>query len=671
MSTIKISKFLGEAPRVAGELLPDTVAQYAMNCKLYSGNLQAFPLPTNAETLTRSGTVQSIFPMDDGAGGTKWLHWNSVVDVAVSQLQSDTTQRVYFTGDGAPKQTNYSLATTGAGDYPITSRPLGLPAPTAAATATATSSSSIASTNRSRTSNIAAVVLASTPLFGIGTVVTITGMGGTGYNLSNVIVTNISGSTIYYNSPGDNESSTADATGSCAFAGLALLRNYVYTWYTDWNEESSPSPATTDVAAYDGQKVTVATLPSTAPTGYSGIVTHKRIYRTATSGAGVLYFFVAEVTLATTSYDDTLTDLDLGEELPSVTYDMPNSGMKGIVNLTNGLLAGYFDNQLCFSEPDKPWAWPIEYRKIVSGTIMGISPMGTSLVVVTDRYPSLVSGQHPDVMSVTRLDVAYPCVSERSVVNVGYGVLYACPDGLALISTAGNDLITKLVHYRDTWREQVMPETIVGAYYNGKYFGSHDTAGFIFEKEDKSGGIYTRVNFQFTAAHYSFTDGYLYYVDTIDTQQVKRWDDPNGAAGTFDWKSKVFRPPVPTNFGAFRIIADYTVAGSGIVAENNARTAYNMSLSEDEISGRFNDMEVNYYELNGNELRDLLEFGGEAVTFQMYVDDVLVFHRSVADDEIYRLPAGFLADWYEFRVSSTLRVREIQVGETPYELRKI
>lgn len=670
MPTIKLSKFLGEAPRVAGELLPDTVAQYAMNCKLYSGNLQAFPLPVNVETLTRSGTIKSIFPMDDGAGGTDWLHWTTHVDVAVSQLQSDTTQRVYFTGDGAPKQTNYSLATTGAGDFPIATRPLGLPAPSAAAAATAAASTAIATTYRSRTSNIAAVTLASAPLFGIGTVVTVTGLGGTGYNLSNVTVTDISGSVIYYNCPGANEGSTADAAGSCAFAGLALLRNYVYTWYTDWEEESSPSPATTDVAAYDGQKVTVASLPSTAPTGYSGVVTHKRIYRTATSGAGVLYFFVAEVTLATTSYDDTLTDLDLGEELPSVTYDMPNSGMKGIVNLANGLLAGYFDNQLCFSEPDKPWAWPIEYRKTVSGTVMGIAPLGTSLVVVTDRYPSLVSGQHPDVMTVTRLDVAYPCVAERSVVNVGYGVLYACPDGLALISTAGNDLATRLVHYRDTWREQVMPETIAGAYYNGKYFGSHDTAGFIFEKDDKVGGIYTRVNFQFTAAHYSFSDGYLYYVDTIDTQQVKRWDDPDGAAGTFDWKSKVFRPPMPTNFGAFRIIADFTVDGSGVVDENNARSAYNMSLSDDEISGRFNDMEVNYYEINGNELRDMLG-GGSAVTFQMYVDGLLVFQRSVVDDAIYRLPAGFLSDRYEFRVSSTLRVREIQVGETPYELREI
>lgn len=670
MAKIKISKFLGEAPRVAGELLPDTVAQYAMNCKLYSGNLLPFPLPVEAETVTRTGTIKAIYPMDDGSGGRDWLHWTSYVDVAVSLLASDTSQRVYFTGDGAPKQTNYSLATTGAGDYPIATRPLGLPTPTAAATVAAAASTAIATTNRSRTSNIAAVTLASAPLFGIGTVVTVTGLGGTGYNLSNVTVTNISGSVIYYNSPGANEGSTADAAGSCAFAGLALLRNYVYTWFTDWSEESSPSPATTDVAAYDGQKVSLSTLPTTAPTGYSGIVTHKRIYRTATSGAGVLYFFVAEVTLATASYDDTLTDLDLGEELPSVTYDMPNSGMKGIVNLANGILAGYFDNQLCFSEPDKPWAWPIEYRKTVSGAIKGISPLGTSLVVVTDRYPSLVSGQHPEVMTVTRLDVAYPCVAERSIVNVGYGVMYACPDGLALISVAGNDLVSRLVHYRDTWRDQVVPETIVAAYYNGKYFGSHDTAGFIFEKEDKIGGIYTRVNFQFTAAHYDFSDGYLYYIDTIDTQQVKRWDDPAGAAGVFDWKSKVFRPPVPVNFGAFRIIADYTSSGSGVDAENNARSAYNLGLSDDEVSGRFNDMEVNFYEINGNELRSMLE-SGEAVTFQVYVDGVLKYSTSVADDGVYRLPLGYLDDWYEFRVSSTLRVREVQVAETPSELREV
>ena len=69
MPAIKITKFLGSAPKIAEELLPDTAAQYAANCKFYSGNLHPYPRPVTTETLTRSGVIQTIYPMDDGSGG--------------------------------------------------------------------------------------------------------------------------------------------------------------------------------------------------------------------------------------------------------------------------------------------------------------------------------------------------------------------------------------------------------------------------------------------------------------------------------------------------------------------------------------------------------------------------------------------------------------------------
>ena len=39
MGAVKINKFLGDAPKISTELLPDGAAQSAFNAKLYSGDL--------------------------------------------------------------------------------------------------------------------------------------------------------------------------------------------------------------------------------------------------------------------------------------------------------------------------------------------------------------------------------------------------------------------------------------------------------------------------------------------------------------------------------------------------------------------------------------------------------------------------------------------------------
>ena len=45
MAGVKLHKFLGKAPRIAPELLPDMAAQVATNVKLYSGDLIPYPEP--------------------------------------------------------------------------------------------------------------------------------------------------------------------------------------------------------------------------------------------------------------------------------------------------------------------------------------------------------------------------------------------------------------------------------------------------------------------------------------------------------------------------------------------------------------------------------------------------------------------------------------------------
>jgi len=136
MAGVKIMTFYGVAPKVSPELLPETAGQIARNTKLYSGDLIPYPYPTIVGNTGRTGTIKTLYALKDPLGDNKWLSWTSDVDIAVVTSSDITDQRFYYTGDGVPKISNYSLAFTGVGPYPTTSYDLGLPLPTTKPTAT-------------------------------------------------------------------------------------------------------------------------------------------------------------------------------------------------------------------------------------------------------------------------------------------------------------------------------------------------------------------------------------------------------------------------------------------------------------------------------------------------------------------------------------------------------
>lgn len=130
MAGVKIVGFLGTAPKISPELLPNTAGQIATNCKLYSGDLIPYPQPKVAATTARTGTIKTLFALrDPDTNEKKWLSWLTDVDIAVASKTDKDEQRFYYTGDGKPKVSNYELATAGAPPYPTTSYDLGLEPP--------------------------------------------------------------------------------------------------------------------------------------------------------------------------------------------------------------------------------------------------------------------------------------------------------------------------------------------------------------------------------------------------------------------------------------------------------------------------------------------------------------------------------------------------------------
>ncbi len=121
---IAVRGFGGTTPGVAPHLLAETDAQLCINALRENGNLVAMKTPLQTAVLTTIGaTIKTLF-----RHGTSYLTWPGLVDVVRAPIANDTLGRIIFTGDGAPKFTDATLALS-APPYPTTAMNLALPSP--------------------------------------------------------------------------------------------------------------------------------------------------------------------------------------------------------------------------------------------------------------------------------------------------------------------------------------------------------------------------------------------------------------------------------------------------------------------------------------------------------------------------------------------------------------
>jgi hypothetical protein len=232
MAGVKITTFLGIAPKVSPELLPDTASQIANNCKLYSGDLIPYPQPVITDNCGRTGVIRTLYALRDSGGAYKWLSWLTDVNIAIVTASELDDQRFYYTGDGVPKVSNYLLATTGVGAYPIGYYDLGLPLPTEKLTTEVTEFATETTVSYARDVNNTATIVTTTP-HGLrdGASVTITGftfMGGTYSQSSSTVTISISGHglsdgasvTLEFTSGGNAGDNPRPANGSYVISGV-------------------------------------------------------------------------------------------------------------------------------------------------------------------------------------------------------------------------------------------------------------------------------------------------------------------------------------------------------------------------------------------------------------------------------------------------------------------
>jgi len=394
--------------------------------------------------------------------------------------------------------------------------------------------------------------------------------------------------------------------------GLRETRFYVITYVDALGAEGPPSPATGEIEVGPGQYVRLNSIDAAPPGNYN--VQFVRIYRTNTGSSRTAFQLVAEVPVGTASYSDQIASANLGETLVTQSFNQPSALMRGLTAHPAGFFIGFFGNTLAFSEPGFYYAWPIEYELVLDAAIVAVAVAGASVIIATDGQPYVGVGHTPGSMVLQKLEIDAACVSARSMVDMGSGVVYAGPNGLVLISDSGVTNITQQIFTVEQW-EALTPTSMHAYLWRGSYLCFYSGgAGGAFLINPRSSDI-----------------GIVFFTDTIDTgysdledgelyvnqgNVLKTWY--SGSLQDYTWRTKVFTTPTLTNFGVGKVLA------------------------------------LTY-----------------PVTFRLYADKVLRHTETVADNQVFRLPGGYRATEFEIELSGTAEVQEIQVGTTMRDLRAI
>lgn len=464
--------------------------------------------------------------------------------------------------------------------------------------------------------------------------------------------------------------------------GNAVSRAYVYTMVSGWGEESAPSPASAIVSVQSGQTVTVGTFSAVPAGDYN--ITLRRIYRVATGLTGASYLFVAEIAVATASYVDSLTDAQLGEVLETTDWLPPPAGLKGLIALPNGVMAGFVDNQVYLSVPFAPYAWPLAYKQVTDFPVVALGHFGSTVVAATSSTPYLINGIDPAYAAPTKYQGILPCVSKRGLVSTEYGVLYPSSAGLVRVNGSGADVITLPIIDPDDWQE-FKPDTIHAVFHNGAYIAFYSEGvvggmtvgrGFIIDGIGRGELHLTELDFYRYGTYLDPDTNTLYMINYDgDVNTIEQWEGLI-TKKTYTWESKLFSHR-PTCFQAAKVVARYSqvldaTEVAAYQAIRDAQVAANLATIAAGLGiGAINGTYINNLEINGNgmvELSSVPSAESGSIEFRLYADGVLRHTQAISSNAPFRLPGGYEGVETKVRLSGVASVTEFVIAENVSEL---
>ncbi len=685
ISKIFTKVFRGTAPRIAARKLDNFGSQIAANVDLWSKELRSLRDNIQVDIPTKTGTLLTIFKLSN-----LWLTWNEIVNVARSPISTGDDDRIYYSGHYNAKSTDEALAQASGTDYPTNWYRLGLPTPENAVTVGDTGGTGANSTR----SYVYTFVTAwgeegppSTPSADntapLDATWNLTAMDVAPLNtgvISNIVVASgIATFTVtadHFLETGDYN----DFTGIVGTGDLPGAFNDVGPLQITRIDSLNYSVALAPTGAYTSG----GTWTREAPIQVADMT--KRIYRTV-SGQ---FRFVAEVPVADTTYNDTILDSLLGEPIPTTLWDSPPPDIKGLITLPNGSMAGFVGNKLYFSELFVPHAYPEDYSLTFAYDIVAIAASGNSVVVATVGIPYVVTGDDPATMTPSNLEVQHACVSERSMVSVMNGAIFASPDGLVYVPVAGMpSLITKSWFKEVDWRK-LNPSSMHCYKYDDRYYAVYTGGGtqqnedglIVFDPAEQESTV-TTLTIKADCAHNQLEDDTFYFLEDGVIKEFNK----GGSFQTFTWKSKKFTMGRPLKFKACQVKFS---AGEGLLpGEIAGAIASALATLESEIffpngnpltpdfdkqsvSGAFGGYTPGAYAVGGGPYHNATKDSGESkvsVSLKMISNETAEKDYVVENSKPFRVNVGKLSDIHEFQVSGkNATVHEVNIAETIAEL---
>lgn len=627
---LTFQQFSGIAPRIAPWLLPATLAQEALDVKLWSGELR----PHYADEILQyiPSNIQSIYRYKWKNKTYNWLMWPYETRVVKGPVYDDENNRIYFMNPTGFYVTDSSLLKDR--DY----------------------------TN---------------------------GLGESG--------------TLYYTA-GIPRASYSIMSVSGSGSGDIEARSYIVCYVRQWpdgtidiGKSSEPYATSWDAAARrtidvrPGQtvKISVGNISNTdsAKTGVNKVY----IYRSEVTSSGqALYSYVDQFNINPShvtnnpnatwntggwyEYLDKKANTQLGEACPSLYWDAPVNGLKGLVSLQNGLFAAYKDSTVYVSDWNAPHAWPYEHTVTIDYPIVGLGSFGNTIVVCTEAAPVLIVVQDPTNPTIKAIQENCPCVSADSIVNTRNGVIFASQNGLVLLNSTSPTFITEKLLTQDEWLP-LHPESLKGAFLNNTYYGfftnpTDTAAGFIFDLDSytydtvynsiaSSGMVYTTQHAKVVYNDVEQSQLYVCYPLENGTQySLCSFASDSRINKSFRWRSKVNVSPQ----GLFNLSAARVMMTSQSSQKENEHV-WEGKLTGSGLAAHVMDGEP----INGWCKTNELELAA-ATVFNYYVDGELKYSREVKDSKPFRLPSGFRGETIEVEVKSNAYIHSITLASSMGEL---
>lgn len=628
---LTFQQFSGIAPRIAPRLLPATLAQEALDVKLWSGELR----PHYADTIIKfiPSITQSIYRYKWKNKKYNWLGWAKSVNVVKGPVYDDENNRIYLmVNDGTGfLVTDSSLLEDR--DY-------------------------------------------------------INGLESKAYAVA-------------IPEPGQSDIWVSGGTGS----GDIESRSYVYCYVRQWSDgtidvgkSSGPLKNSSDRSRYTvdvrpGQVVDMSIVdPIAHANGIGAGINKIYIYRSEVTSAGqALYSYVDQFDVNTNrvtnnpaavwvangsyyKYSDSKPNTSLGEACPSIYWDAPVTGLKGLVSLQNGLFAAYKDSTIYVSDWNAPHAWPYEHTVTIDYPIVGLGSFGNTIVVCTEAAPVLITVTDPTKPTTRAIQENCPCVSAGSIVSTRNGVIFASTNGLVLINSASPTFITEKIITQDEWLP-LHPESLQAAFLNNTYYGfftnpTEKAAGFLFDLDSytystvynsivSSGMVYTSQPTKIVYNDVEQSQLYVCYPLENKTQySLNSFGTDSRINKSFRWRSKVNVSPqglftlscAQVNFTKLSSLKPEPPVWEGRPAGSALGMVY-----------------VNKQPVNGWCKTSTIELYDKTV-FNYYVDGKLRFTKNIVDSKPFRLPSGFRGETVEIELKSNSHVHSVILASSMGEL---